>query len=60
MLPAPARRLPGGTGWARTGGNNRHLCTIVFRHVTFKRQSQYITIEMTVYSNIHEIRLESG
>lgn len=28
MLPAPAMRLPGGTGWARTGGNNRHLFVI--------------------------------
>lgn len=39
MLPAPARKLPGGTGWARTGGNNRTLCTTVFPHVTFKGQS---------------------
>lgn len=39
MLPAPARKLPGGTGWARRGSNNRHLCTAVFQHATLKGRS---------------------
>lgn len=55
MLPAPARKLPGGTGWARKGSNNRHLCTTVFQHATFKGQSQYITVEMAMSSNVHVI-----